>query len=274
MKNIIFLLSLSLIVSCTKKAATTKEEELIPTPTEKKIIDAAEKFFKNSSGEYYEIVNNYWVALRPMLTVRKALTEGACTSNVFTTQQCCCPWEFLLSPYDAVNGTTTTFNYPKSALFISKPGKMTGTISAAFASRPVSSDRTEVQYNNLTWAGTSVNLNGTVVIKDVVIPVPYANMLYTAELSNNSFTISTGQITSISGQLSFTQGDASGNLDITFADGRRITTEITVSDMPLGVYAAFIKRASFTTEGVTSLVECHDKHCITIGTRTFNLNID
>ncbi len=268
MKNTtLLLLPLILILSC-KKNSIPKEETLTPTTAEKKIIDAASAFFKNG-GDYYQIENNYRVALRPVLTVRRALMEGPCTQNVFLTEECCCPWHFLLTPYDAMNGNGAIYNYPKSALFVSKPGKMEGAITANFSQRPVSSDITEVQYDHLAFAGTDVELDGIVVIKDVIVALPSNNVMCRAEFSNNSFVIASGQIT-LSGHLTFTNGDAGGILDVTYPDNRKLKADISLSNFG---EAGFLQKASFTMDGITSDIDA-EKQTITIGERVFKLSLN
>ncbi len=268
MKNVFFVCFVCSFMGCTKPQ-TTSEEILTPTLTEKKMIDAASAFFK-SGGEYQQIEGAYSVALRPMLTVRRTLTEGACTANVFQTQ-CCCPWEFSMAPYDIVNGSASSYNYPKSVVFTSKPGEMEGSFSAMFETRPVSTDKTTVHYTNLKFIEANRNLNGDVSIRDVIVSPTSNNVMCTAEFSNNSFDIGAGKITSISGHLISSDGDDSGKLDITFADGRKIIVEaITVA---LHAMTSFLQKASFTTYGLTSEID-FDKQTITIADRTFKLNLN
>jgi hypothetical protein len=267
MKNFIALFSLFLVLSCTKDSGTG-EEMPAPTTAEQEIIDAATGFFK-SAGDYSRILDLYRIALNPILEVRRVLTEGACTDSSFYNQ-CCCPWYFSIDPYDAVNGNTTSYHYPKTALFTAKPGRMEGNFSAVFPEKPVASDTTEVQYNNFAYYDFS--LNGIVSVKNTMASTFSNNPMCFAEFSNNSLTKGPVQIASISGHLSTSDGEASGKLDITYTDSRKIKTEIITDTISPPIYAVFKQHASFTINGITSAID-FKKQTITISERTFKLNL-
>jgi hypothetical protein len=267
MKNSSFIFLLCLFLSCTK-TPHTGEEIITPTTAEKKIIDAASGFFKGD-GDYNKIQNIYRVAVRPVLTVRRVLNESACTYNFFNNE-CCCSFEFSLTPYDVIAGNDTSRSYPKTATYTAKPGKMGGSFSAVFASRPSPLSTTEVRYDNLVI--TDNHLNGIVSVRDVAVSPRSNNVMCVAEFSNNSLSVSSMQITSITGYLSFSDGDASGKLEITYANDVKIITEISTLAVAGDQYVSFLQNATFTIDGMTSAID-FSKQTITIGSRTFKLSL-